>query len=239
MRKAIPLTAVLAFALLGACKSSGGDKGSGGGNGETANCGGGTDIAAMIIKQYLDGNQKAAPWIAIHETVNVGQQWHVESDFGQGPSVDKWQIVAKPGKSEFIVEHLSGQGVVIAYQVDAWAEAGEPNVRKAWIGKEGEEPQEIKVAEWQKSTGGTKGEEPGFVMKAKFYNVEMAGKKFEGETITIKETDWSSRTWIADNGWFNKVIRMDYNDKTQMKVIAAKFDEKVDTFLKWPKPEKK
>lgn len=237
MRKTLPVIAILAFALIGACKSSGGgDNGSGGGNGcsEAAKCGGTTDIAAMMIQQYIDGNQKASPWIALHETVNVGQQWHVESDFGQGASVDKWQVVAKPGKSEFIVEHLSGQGVVIAYQVDAWAEAGQANVKSAWIGKEGEEPEEITVAEWKKGTGEA-AEAPGIVVREDYKDIEMAGKKFSGELSNIKDGGNTTKIWMASNGWFNKLIRMDYNGKTSMKVTVAKFDEKVETFLKWPK----
>ena len=39
---------------------------------------------------------------------------------------------------------------------------------------------------------------------------------------------------VAKNGWFSKLIRMDMNDKTMKKVTKAHFDEKVDTFLKWP-----
>lgn len=236
MRKTLPVVVILAFALIGACKSSGGgDNGNGGGNGggDSGKCGGTTDIAAMIIQQYVDGNQKASPWIALHETVNVGQQWHVESDFGQGASVDKWQAVAKPGKSEFIVEHLSAQGVVIAYQVDAWAEAGEPNVKKAWIGKEGDEPKEIKIAEWKKGAGEA-AEAPGIVVREDYKDLELAGKKFSGELSTIKDAGNTTKIWMASSGWFNKLIRMDYNGKTNMKVIVAKFDEKVETFLKWP-----
>lgn len=68
----------------------------------------------------------------------------------------KWQVAAKAKgtKSEFIVENGMGQGYILAYQIDAWAEAGKPNVKRAWIGRPGEEPQEIEVMEWKESKGG-------------------------------------------------------------------------------------
>ncbi|MBK8206981.1 MAG: hypothetical protein IPK87_09360 [Planctomycetes bacterium] len=236
MRKSVFLLALLLVGVMAACKTS--DKNSGGGG--TGGCGGGenacgaeTDVAQLMIDQYLNGTQKASPWVALHETVSVGQMWHVESDFGAGKSTDKWQVVAKPGKSEFIIENLSAQGVVLAYQVDAWADAGKPNVKKAWIGKEGAEPKEIKVAEWKAGTGEA-GEAPGIVVREDFANVEMGGKKFDGEVIIVKDSGNTTKTWIAKNGWFSKLIRMDMNDKTMMKVTKAHFDEKVDTFLKWP-----
>lgn len=244
------LLAVLVCGLaFGACKTS--DKGSGGGNGgedacgDASKCGGEakpdkeaepkTDVADMMIKMYEDGQMQASPIIVMHEIVNVGQQWHVESDFGAGASVDKWQVIKKVGRSEVIVEQLTGQGYVLAYQVDTWADAGKPNVSKAWVGKHGGEPKEIKVMKLEPGSAGGEASEPGFMMKAKFYGVEMGGKTWAGETIAVSDEGYKSKTWVADSGWFSKVIRMDLNDKTVMKLVLAKFDEKVDTFLTWPK----
>ncbi|MCC7509139.1 MAG: hypothetical protein IT464_07165 [Planctomycetes bacterium] len=234
MRKSVFLLAVLLVGVTAACKTK--DKSGGGTGGCSAAekaCGADTDVAQEMIDRYLNGTQKASAWVALHETVSVGQMWHVESDFGAGKSTDKWQVVAKPAKSEFIIENLSAQGVVLAYEVDAWADAGTPNVKKAWIGKEGAEPKEIKVAEW-KAGMGEAADAPGIVVREDFANVEMGGKKFDGEVIIVKDSGNTTRTWIAKNGWFSKVIRMDMNDKTMIKLTKAHFDEKVETFLKWP-----
>lgn len=192
------------------------------------------DQAAAMVKLYTDGTISASPWIALHSVVSVGQIWHVESDFGAGKYTDMWQVVKRTGRSTVIVEHCNGQGVVLAYEVDAWAEKGKPNVSRAWVGKKGDEPKEIKLAQW-KEGGSATSTTAGITLKEAFADVELAGKKFKGELVITKDSGNTTKVWIADNGWFNNLIRMDMNDKTMMKVVKAHFDEKVDTFLKWPK----
>lgn len=192
------------------------------------------DQAAAMVKLFTDGTINASPWIALHSVVSVGQIWHVESDFGAGKYTDMWQVVKKTGRSTVIVEHCNGQGVVLAYEVDAWAEAGKPNVSRAWVGKKGDEPKEIKLAEWKEGTGAG-GQAAGITVREDFGGVEMAGKTFHGELTIIKDSGNTTKIWVAKNGWFNNLIRMDMSDKTMMKVVKAHFDEKVDTYLKWPK----
>lgn len=192
------------------------------------------DQAASMVKMYIDGTINASPWIAMHGVVSVGQMWHVESDFGAGKYTEMWQVVKKTGRSAVVVEHLNGQGVVLAYEVDAWAEAGKPNVSRAWVGKKGDEPTEIKLMEWKEGGMGG-GKAAGITVREDFGGVEMAGKIFSGELTIIKDSGNTTKIWVAKDGWFNRMIRMDMNDKTMMKVVKAHFDEKVDTFLKWPK----
>lgn len=241
MMNSIKLLAVLIVAGLSflGCQSTG-DSTEGEGGGEEA-CGGNgddagasTDMADMIIKMYADGTQKAAPFVVLHEVVSTGQYWETTSTFGGNESVNKWQVIKKIGRSEFIVENDMGMGYIMAYQVDSWADQGEPNVEKAWIGKPGREAQEIEIMEWEKGDGGNGEEQAGIVLTAEFADVEMAGGTFEGDLVTVKNDGNETRTWIAGNGWFGKVIRMDVNDDTVMELTGYDFDEKAEGWLEWP-----
>lgn len=234
---------VVALAFVG-CKSSGSDSGDGGGCGASAcgGCGGGNDdMADMMIKMYTDGTQKASPWVAMHSVVTVGQLWEVTSNFGGQKSVNRWQVSAKAKgtKSEFIVENDMGQGYILAYQVDAWAEAGKPNVKKAWIGKPGEEPQEIEIMEWKATEGGEAAAPSGIVLTEEYSDLEMAGGTFEGDLTTVKSDGNTTKTWMAENGWFSKLIKMEMNGDVVMELTAYDFHEKPDTWLMWEKPEEK
>ncbi|MCB9893428.1 MAG: hypothetical protein H6839_03155 [Planctomycetes bacterium] len=252
MQKTFVMLAALLIAGLAfvGCKSSGSgetDNGSGGACGESAcggSCNGGggsTDMADMMIKMYTEGQQKASPFVVLHEFVSVGQYWEVTSSFGGQKSVNKWQVAAKAEgtKSEFIVENDMGQGYILAYQVDAWAEQGKPNVKRAWIGKPGEEPQEIEVMDWKDTNGGTTPEFNGIVLKEDFKGVELAGKKFDGELVIVKSDGNTTKTWTAENGWFSKVIKMEMNGDVVMELTGVSFDEKVEAWLKWKPDEKK
>jgi hypothetical protein len=232
---------------LNACKSGKSeDKGDGGGNGcGSANCGtacgGGTDMADSVIKMYKDGTMKASPFVVLHSYVSVGQTWGVTSSFGGQKSETRWQVSAKAAgtKSEFIIEHDMGQGYILAYQVDSWAEAGKQNVKKAWIGKPGEKPEEIQVMEWTAPTNGGKAEINGIVLREDFSNLELAGETFKGELTIVKADGNTSKTWIASNGWFGGLVKMESNGDVVMELTTYKFHEKPDTWLKWEEDEKK
>ncbi|MCA8937554.1 MAG: hypothetical protein KDB68_15260 [Planctomycetes bacterium] len=246
---AVILTVGLAFA---GCKSnSKADNGEGGGCGASAcggsECGGndggesaGANDAAVdaTIKMYTDGTMKAAPFVAMHSFVSVGQYWEVTNNFGGMKSVNKWQVSAKAAgtKSEFIVESDNGQGYILAYQIDAWAGAGKPNVTKAWIGKAGEEPKEIKIMEWKKAEGGATAPS-GIVLTEEFSDIEMCGESFNGDLTTVKSDGNTTKTWIAENGWFNKLIKMEMNGDTVMELTGCDFNEKPEVWLKWEKDE--
>ncbi|MCB9931968.1 MAG: hypothetical protein H6841_00940 [Planctomycetes bacterium] len=226
----------------GGCKSSngGGESGCGGsacgGGTNSGNACGGTDMADMMIKMYLDKQQKASPFVALHKVVTVGQYWETTSEYVQGTkSVTKWQVSAKAAgtKSEFIIENDMGMGYIIAYQVDAWAEAGQPNVKKAWIGKPGDKPQEIEVMEWKPGEAGEAGAINGIVLREDFKGLELAGHKFDGELTIVKSDGNTTRTWVAGNGWFNQVIKMEMNGDVVMELTGYEFEEKPKTFLKW------
>lgn len=238
-RMFLALSALLVFALvLGACRSTA-ESGEGGGNGDSAcsaDSAGGNDfdMAAMLIDQYVKGDQKAAPWVALHSVVNVGQLWEVTSSFGGQKSVSKWQVSAKVQgtKSEFIVENDTGMGYILAYQVDAWVEQGNPNVSNAWIGKPGEEPREIQVMEWKSADGG-EARPAGIVLVEEFGGVELCGETFHGDLTIVKNDGNTTKTWIAENGWFNRLIKMEMNGDTVMELTNLHFHEKPKTFLKW------
>lgn len=241
MRKTMMLCGVLLAAVLAGCKTGGsGEKGSGSGGSDTSkNDSGKTaapDMSDTMIKMHLDGQMKASYWVALHDSVSVGQLWEVSSDFGAGESVSAWQVVKMSGKGEFIIENNTGQGYVLAYRVDAWADAGQPNVKEAWIGKPGEEPKTIKVMEFKPAEGTAKPvESKARVTVDKFSDVKLGGKVFSGDVTTVEDGGNTTKTWLADNGWFNRVIRMDMNGKNVMTLKKAHFDEKAPSWLKWPK----
>lgn len=247
MKKSIALLAVvivigLAFA---GCKtkSASGDSGEGGeGCGEAA-CGsteGRSSAADATIDMYENGQMKASPFVAIHSFVAVGQYWEVTNNFGGVKSVNKWQVSAKAAgtKSQFIVENDMGQGYILAYQVDAWAEAGSPNVKKAWIGKPGELPSEIEIMEWKKGEATEAAKPGGIVLTEEFSDVEMCEFSFEGDLTTVKSDGNTTKMWVAENGWFGKVIKMEMNGDTLMELTDRSFEEKPEVWLKWEKDEK-
>lgn len=232
---------VVSLAFAGCKSSSEADSG----KSACSGCGGGNEsatpaetpsMADMMIKMYVDKQQKAAPFVALHGIVTVGQLWESTSEYVKGTkSVNRWQVSAKAAgtKSEFIVENDMGMGYILAYQVDAWAEAGKPNVKKAWIGKPGETPQEIEVMDWKPGEGGEAGNVNGIVVRENFADVELAGGSFSGELVIMKSDGNTTKTWIADNGWFSKVIKMEMNGDVVMVLTGYEFAEKPKTFLKW------
>lgn len=250
MRKSLAMLAVLMVCglALGACKS-----GSKEDKTETNACsssddgapcssasGGGTDMADTMIKMYKDGSVKASPFVAIHSYVAVGQTWGVTSNFGGQKSETLWQVTAKAEgtKSEFIIEHNMGQGYILAYQVDVWAEAGKQNVKKAWIGKPGEKPEEIQVMEWTEPAAGGANEVKGIVVREDFADLELAGEKFKGELTIIKADGNTTKMWIASNGWFSKLIKMESNGDVVMELTTCQFHEKPEEWLKWTEDKK-
>ena len=248
MKKTLTLLAailVVGMAFAG-CKSTtdSGDSGEGGGcnacTGESA-CGGDSNDAALdaTIKMYTDGTIKVSPMIAMHSFVSVGQYWEVTSNFGGMKSVSKWQVAAKAKgtKSEFIVENDMGQGYILAYQIDAWAEAGKTNVKKAWIGKPGEEPKEIEIMELKQGETG-EAKPAGFVLHEDFKALKMCDFEFNGEKTIIKDDGHTTEMWVADNGWFGKLIKMTSDGDTVMELTGRSFDEKIEAWLKWEADEK-
>lgn len=245
MKSVLCMMALALLVTLAGCKTTN-DKGSGGsdnGKSDSGKSGGetkATDMSDTMIKMYVDGQMKASPFVAIHEVVSTGQMWEVTSDFGAGKSASLWQIVKMSGRGEFIVENDTGQGYVLAYRVDSWADAGQPNVKEAWVGKKGQEPRKIEVMEWKPASGtAAPVESKAKVTNEKFADVKMGGKTFEGDLTIVEDGGNTTKTWVASNGWFNRVIRMDMNGKTVMELTSAHFDEKVKPLLQWEKPKAK
>jgi hypothetical protein len=204
--KTLMLAAVLsvgAFLVGCATSANAGAQGQAGGNGD----------ADAVIQSYVNGSRKAPAVIPIHEFVFVGQTWVLEVDIDGEMQTETWQITSTAARGVVMIEQIRPQGYIVAYQVNAWAEAGKPNVQKAWVGKAGETAREIQVNSTIEAE-----EEPGFVLRGNFRNVEMAGKTWSGELVTVREDGHSSRTWIANDGWFNGVIRKDVNDKTVLRL---------------------
>jgi len=210
---------------LSACKTAGGNAGGG-------------DPSESTIKMYLYGQIKAASFVAVHDNVSTGQAWETTSTAGGSNLVQTWQITKMTGRGEFIIENDTGMGYVLAYRVNTWADAGQPNVLEAWIGTRGRDPESIQVMEWKSGEAAPMGSEAR-VETQSFADVTIAGKTFSGDVMTASSSSGTTRTWVASNGWFDRVIRMDVNGRTILEVSKVHFDEKAPALLKWDNPRAK
>jgi hypothetical protein len=218
--KTLMLAAVMsvgAFLVGCATSANAGAQGQAGGNGD----------ADAAIRSYVNGSKKAPAFIPVHEFVFVGQTWVLEVDVNGEMQTETWQIVSTAARGVVVIEQILPQGYVLAYQVNAWADEGKPNVQKAWVGKAGETGRAIQVQSSIESE-----DEPGFVMRANFRNVELAGKTWAGELVTVREDGHSSRTWIANDGWFNGIIRKDVNDRTVLRLKETRTTARIRPSLK-------
>lgn len=188
--------------------------GSGGG-------GGATDMAKMM----KDSAQ--APWVvSVHDGMAVGQYAVVEMMGG----TKQWWGCTGTKDDMNVVEmrmDMAGQGwITYAYVVD-----GEGNVKQAFLAnydpeaEELEEGYEIKIMEKPEPTDAPAGDEP------------ESGE----ETVNAAGRDWAckwyksgdSKTWMAESdGWFNKIIKAEYQGKVSMQLVEIGADATLG--LKWP-----
>ncbi|MBZ0136041.1 MAG: hypothetical protein K8I27_06675 [Planctomycetes bacterium] len=215
MKKVFALIAFMGVIALAACGSTvGGDDGdSCGGCGCTGGGGDKMDSSQSTIDMYVNGTIKASYWVQVHEGAEAGQYWETTMKMaGDMTMTSRWQVAAKDGDTVVVENQNKMDGpymvsdYVLAYQVDTSKGMGEVNVTAAWIGKPGEKGQAIEIMEKPEPTcGGCAGEQP---ETEDFSGVELAGGTWEG-TIYISG---ASKTWMASNGWFNGMIKMESGD---------------------------
>jgi hypothetical protein len=111
------------------------------------------------------------------------------------------------------------------------------NVKRAWVGKKGAEPVEIKIMEVPKAGEGAPPPENNYEVKTEpFRELELAGGKWAGTKTTIKMNDGSmeSSVWAADNGWFDRNIRIESRFSAgTMSMALESFGKDAKPLLKW------
>ncbi|MCF6227420.1 MAG: hypothetical protein L3J82_01975 [Planctomycetes bacterium] len=204
MKKFIAMMAVVAMFSLAACGGvpgvGGGDDGGGGG--------GDFDMAQSMI----DNTKEISYICMVHADPVAGQYWETFSEAYGNKTTTRWQITSIDGSTAIVENHTSVEGsmsyeYVYAYEVnlDADVAAGEVNVTKGWIGKPGEAGKELTVMAKPEATG-CAGCAP--EVETEPFSMEMAGTNFEG-TLTIMD---AGKMWMADNGWFNKMIKTEFGE---------------------------
>ncbi|GIK53073.1 MAG: hypothetical protein HPKKFMNG_01010 [Planctomycetes bacterium] len=247
MKKLLMLCSFVSVLAVAACGGGGaagsGDGGKCGGSG----CGGTTEnpMAQMMVDQYKNGTSKAMYYVALHKDAKAGQYWEVKStsEFSgyKSENTDKWQVAAVTGDGPIVENFMGSMGIVLAYLIDTSKSAEDAmktgNVKKAWVGKPGDAPAEIKIMDIP--TGGETGPAPEKNYEDKtedFTDVEIAGGKWSGKKFWMKMKDGSmeSTTWTATNGWFNGLIKMESKMAAgTSNMELSKFGEDGKPWLKW------
>lgn len=190
------------------------------------------DLSQMI----LDSMTVAAYIVLIHEDPEIGQYWETEMEmYGKAISTTRWQVVSVDGDTA-IIENLNKSDAeygsweyVIAYEIDLSVEDGKANVTKAWKGLPGEAGTELEIME--EVTPEEDDESPEIETEEEdFTDLELAGVKFSGKIVSTDTAGNTSKVWTADNGWFNKMVKMEINDMT-MELVEIGDD--CEPLLKW------
>lgn len=218
----IAFVGVIALAACGSMGEEGGDGGCGGG------CGGGADMTQMMI----DNIKEATHTVVVHADPVAGQYWETSMEAYGNTTTTRWQVSKVDGSTAIIEHRTTTKGAassdyVMAYQVDLSKGMGEPNVTKAWIGKPGEAGKELTImAVAEAGCGGTMPEST----VEDFSNVEMGGGTWSGKCTTMKGEGWESKSWVADNGWFGGMIKM---ETSGMVTQLTAFGTDATPVLKW------
>lgn len=234
MKKVFALIAFVGVIALAACGSTGGGDDGEACSGGCGGCGDGgdkMDTSQSTIDSYLNGTIKASYWVQLHEGAAAGQYWETTMSMaGDMTMSTRWQIAKMDGDMAIVENQMAMDGpymmsdYVIAYSVDTTKGMGEANVTAAWIGKPGEKGQEIEVMEMPEATcGGCSAPEP---ETEEFSGVELAGGTWEG-TIYI---NGGAKTWMASNGWFGGMIKME-SEGANTELTA--FGEDAEPLLAW------
>lgn len=204
-------------------------------------------MADMMLEMYENGSMKVMYAVQLHDKAKEGQFWKTRmvSNFGgvETKTSDLWQVVKIVGK-QAIIENRSGHfgGVVVAYQVDmtvtgddVWKKG---NVLKAWVGKGGQAPVAAQIMEVPDMAETPKAPEAADyeTTTEDFKDLELASGKWSGKKTTVKMGDsgYVSASWMADNGWFTKVVKMEFSmDAGTMTQELVKYGAKGKALLKW------
>lgn len=214
MNKVFALVAFMAVLALAACGGTGVGGGDDDGNGgDTGGGGDKMDGSQGTIDMYVNGTIEASYWIQVHADPKPGQYWETGSEAYGNVMTYRWQVAVVDGSTAVIEQQSKMDSeymvsdYVIAYEVNLDAGEGEANVTKAWIGKPGEKPAEIKVMAKPEPTCGGCGTTDYEMTEEDFSGVELGGGTWSGKLVTIKGDGWESKSWTATDGWFGGLIK--------------------------------
>lgn len=204
-------------------------------------------MADMMLEMYENGSIKVPYAVALHDKPKEGQFWKTQmvTNFGgvESKTSDLWQVVKMVGKQAIVENRTSYGGVVLAYQVDTTVVSDEiwkkGNVLKAWVGKSGQAPKDAQVMDKPEFDEGTLPQEAPMSdsNSEDFKDLELAGGKWSGKKTSLKMSDgggYASAIWTADNGWFNKIVKMEVTmEGGTITQELVKYGSKGKALLKW------
>lgn len=151
--------------------------------------GGDTPGAPDMVQMQIDG-MKGQPCamlvMALPPEPAVGMSWKYSTGMAYG--------IAAEEEGHFIVEMTMDamEGVVQAFKVDPAVEEG-ANVVAAWIGKEGEAPEEWELGEMPEA-GEAEGEAPEVEATTGEETIEIAGASFDATWSEVE----GNKSWMVD-----------------------------------------
>ncbi|MCC6575636.1 MAG: hypothetical protein IT462_17790 [Planctomycetes bacterium] len=224
MKKVFVLLCLVSIAWISACSTTEPAKPTGGGGESTAKKKGPSDEQVAAVKEeYMSGKRNAASNVPLPGSCTVGQVWEVKFTKDGKEVTETLQVAHRIGRN-LVVEHMTADGVVVAYEIDRNRSAEQGNVKRAWVGKKGWDPYEIKTASgWALPDAGTLTQ--GWTAEP-FADVEVAGKKWSGTCYGKGD----SKIWVAERGYFNGIIKATGSEGEWM-LVKADFKEKPKVYL--------
>ncbi len=196
-----------------------------------------SDMTRMIIRNV----KKVSYRVSVHKDVEVGQYWQTESEMYGSKNTFRWQVTQVDGDTAIIEFQMTGKSehskydYVTAYKIDLTKKVGEANVTKAWIGRPGTTAREVGVM--AKPEASDDAGAPYIETKDEnFADLEFAGAKWSGKVISLKGDGWESKSWIADVGWFDGIIK---NEVGGMVTVLTAFGRDAKALLKFPKEKER
>ena len=198
------------------------------------------DTTDTTIKSYTDGKSLAPCAVAIHKDPKPGQYWEVGSDSFDIKTTNRWQVSRIDGDVALLEQRVSmsaemfKSAYVLGYRVDLKPERGAPSVTKAWIGKPGGKPQVIQIAKMPAvEAPDTEAEDDTPKDEGQpFEALELAGTTWKGRLYTHEFDDMTTKIWVVENGWFDRIAKTTAGDEFEQKLQSFGYD--AEPLMLWP-----
>lgn len=192
------------------------------------------DTTADIIKGYTEGDKLGPDFIELHDDPKAGQYWELFSDSLDIETTVRRQLSRVDGEYALVERRMTTTAemfksdYVLAFRVSLKAEAGKPNIDRAWIGKPGEVPTLINVRE-RKVALPSGGEVRKGIL---FEGLELAGNIWRGEQFISAADEMTTSIWVAEGGYFDCIVKTTVDDDYLDQLSAYGGD--ADDQLVWP-----
>ncbi|MBZ0136042.1 MAG: hypothetical protein K8I27_06680 [Planctomycetes bacterium] len=192
------------------------------------------DTTDEIIKSYTGGTKRAPDFLVVHADPKAGQYWELFSDSLDIETTVRRQVSRIDGDFALIERRMTTRAemfqsdYVIAFRVNLKAEAGKPNIDRAWIGKPDEAPTLIKVRE-RKDTDALPAEAKKSVP---FEGLELAGNIWRGELFISVDEEMTTQIWVAEGGYFDAIVKTTVDDDYLEQLRSYGGD--ADDLMLWP-----